>query len=186
MLNKLLLHTCCAPCSIAIIDELRQTNELTVFFYNPNIFPAEEYPKRKYEVIRVCTEWQVPMVDVDYEAERWEELVAPLGQGPEGGPRCSACFRLRLARTALHAQQNGFDIFATSLTMGRHKNAEVINAIGHSLGEQFAVRFNDEIWRRGGRSERGRALTTERNIYRQKYCGCRFSLEAVLARESES
>lgn len=138
--QKFLLHTCCAPCSIAIVDELKGKFELTVFFYNPNIYPAEEYLKRKAEVIKICNEWNVPMVDMDYEFDYWNAAVKGLEKEPETGARCPVCFKLRLAKTAEYAVKNKFDYFGTSLTGGRNKKAEVINPIGISLAEQNKIK----------------------------------------------
>ncbi|HCC21819.1 hypothetical protein A2480_03125 [Candidatus Uhrbacteria bacterium RIFOXYC2_FULL_47_19] len=180
--NRLLLHACCAPCSIAVINELRVEYELYVLFFNPNIHPEAEYLKRKSEVVRVCREWKVSMIDLDYESTLWEELVAPVSQKKEGGPRCSTCFRLRLARTADYAKEHGFVYFATSLTMGRRKDSTVINAIGRTIAVQFGLKFLDTNWKKGGRWETGRRLTEEWGIYRQSYCGCRFSLEEMAKR----
>lgn len=184
--QKILLHTCCAPCSIAIIEDIsRRIAKPTVFFYNPNIHPEHEYLKRKAEVIRVCNQWNIPMVDLDYDVDSWEKNVGVIGSGKEGGPRCSACFRLRLDRTAEYAEQNGFSAFATSLTMSRRKNVVVINAIGQMIAEQHKIKFIDEVWRKGGRLERGRELTQEYEIYQQQYCGCRYSLAERLDQDNK-
>ncbi|HOX60979.1 MAG TPA: epoxyqueuosine reductase QueH [Candidatus Magasanikbacteria bacterium] len=186
-MKKILLHTCCAPCSIAVIDELKKQYDLTVFFYNPNIFPEEEYLKRKAEVVRVCAEWKVPMIDMDYEWEKWGENVVGLEGEPEGGKRCIECFKMRLRRTAEYARDNGFEMFCTTLTSGRNKKAEVINPIGLELGKEFGVEFFVEDWKTGGstasalsglrrsRQERASQLIKEKGIYRQNYCGCVYS-----------
>ncbi len=179
---KFLLHTCCAPCSIAVIDELKSQFDLTVFFYNPNIYPEAEYLKRKKEVVRVCTEWQVPIVDMDYEWDRWKESVKGLENEPEGGARCAVCFRLRLEKTAKYAKENGYDLFCTSLTSGRNKKAEVINAIGINLGEKYGIKFFEADWKKDGRQEKGRKMVEERGIYRQNYCGCVYSLKNLESR----
>jgi len=181
-MKSLLLHTCCAPCSIAVIDEMRTAYEVTVFFYNPNIYPLAEYETRKAEVIRVCREWGIIMIDLDNESAVWEAEVGGFGRGQEGGPRCSACFRLRLAKTAACAKERGFDLFATSLTSGRRKDSAAINAIGRAVSGLQGVAFLDEDWKKGGRQEKARQMVAERSIYRQSYCGCRFSLEDALAR----
>lgn len=174
-MKKFLLHTCCAPCSIAVIDELKNQYDLTVLFYNPNIFPEEEYLKRKAEVVRVCTEWEVPMVDMDYEWEKWNQNVKGLESEPEGGKRCVACFAMRLRRTAEYARDNGFEMFCTTLTSGRNKKAEIINPIGLELGREFGVEFFVADWKTGGRQEKSRLLVDKRGIYRQNYCGCVYS-----------
>jgi len=175
-MEKFLLHTCCAPCSIAIVEELKDKFDLTVFFYNPNIFPEAEYLKRKEQVIKVCNEWNVKMVDKDYEHEKWRETVKGLELEPEMGDRCQVCFKFRLAEAVKYAVENNFDIFGTSLTSGRNKKAQIINPIAQFLATQFNIKFYDEDWKKGGRQERGRKLVTEKGIYRQNYCGCEFSL----------
>lgn len=174
-MKKLLLHVCCAPCSIAIIDELRQKYSLTVFFFNPNIYPEAEYLKRKEEVIKVCKEWDVPIVDMDYEPAVWEGEVMGFEDEIEGGLRCSVCFALRLRRTAEFSALNGFDAFATSLTSGRNKKAEVINPIGKRLAETFNVDYLADDWKTGGRQEKAKKMVEDRGIYRQNYCGCKYS-----------
>lgn len=174
-MSKLLLHTCCAPCSIAIIGELKAKFDLTVFFYNPNIYPEEEYLKRKKYVIQICDEWKIPMVDADYEVEKWKEAVKGLENEPEGGRRCEKCFKLRLERTAEYAKEHSFDVFSTSLTSGRNKKAEIINPIGEELGEKYGIEYYPEDWKKNGRQELARKMIEERGIYRQNYCGCIYS-----------
>ena len=184
-MQKFLLHTCCAPCSIAVIDELNNRidpstglrTSLTVFFFNPNIYPEEEYLKRKAEVVKVCNEWGVEMVDFDYDQGIWNSVVAGLENEPEGGQRCLQCFKMRLEKTAQYAKENTFDIFCTTLTSGRNKKAEVINPIGKMLGKKYGVEFFEADWKKEGRQEKGRVLVAERGIYRQDYCGCVFSLK---------
>lgn len=175
-MQKFLLHTCCAPCSIAIIDEIKNQFDLTVFFYNPNIFPEEEYLKRKAEVVKVCDEWGIPMVDMDYDAEAWCEKMKGHESDPEGGERCELCFKFRLAKTAEYAARNDFQYFGTSLTMGRNKKAEVINPIGQLFAKYYKIKFYDVDWKKDGRQEKAREMVDERGIYRQKYCGCKYSL----------
>lgn len=175
-MQKFLLHTCCAPCSIAIIEELKNKFDLTVFFYNPNIFPEEEYIKRKEQVVKVCGEWNVKIVDKDYEHENWRQEVKGLEAEPEMGNRCVVCFKFRLQAAVQYAAENNFDIFGTSLTSGRNKKAQIINPIAQFLADQFNIKFYDEDWKKGGRQERGRKLVSEKGIYRQNYCGCEFSL----------
>lgn len=175
-MQKFLLHACCAPCSIAIIDELKSKFDLTVFFYNPNIHPEEEYLKRKAEVVRICKEWNVRMVDMDYDADEWHRKAAGwLNDAEEGGARCVFCFRFRLAKAAEYAGKNGFAYYGSSLTSGRNKKAEVINPIGKIFAKNCKIKFYDVDWKKDGRQERGRMMVEERGIYRQNYCGCVYS-----------
>ncbi len=192
-MDKCLLHVCCAPCSIAIIDELKDRYDLTVYFYNPNIFPQEEYFKRKAEVVNICEEYnstchpreggdpvaQLPIkfVDVDYETEKWAENTKGLENELEGGKRCVACFNLRLSKAGEYAAKNGFDIFATTLTSGRNKKADVIHPLGKKIADKFGLKFLDIDWKTDGRQEKSIKLCNEKNVYRQDYCGCKYSLK---------
>lgn len=179
-MEKLLLHTCCAPCGIAVIDELRNKYNLTVFFYNPNIFPETEYLQRKAEVVRVCTEWQIDMVDLDYTPADWRNAVVGREQDPEGGPRCVLCFALRLGTTARYAAEHGYPIFGTTLTMGSKKSAEIIHPLAIAAAERYGIQFLAEDWKKKGRQDKGRQMVLDRNIYRQNYCGCEYSIKKTL------
>lgn len=175
-MQKFLLHTCCAPCSIAVIEELKSQFEVTVFFYNPNIHPQAEYLKRKEQVIKVCTEWGIKMVDADYDTERWYEITQGLENEPESGKRCSLCFHMRMDKAAKYAKENNFDLWSSSLTFGRNKKSDVISPIGLSLQEKYGVEYFVEDWKKKGRQERSNQLVCDMNIYRQDYCGCAYSL----------
>jgi predicted adenine nucleotide alpha hydrolase (AANH) superfamily ATPase len=166
--EKFLLHTCCAPCGIAVI------------FYNPNIYPETEYIKRKTEVIRVCKEWGVSIIDQDYEPETWEKAIRGLEGEPEGGARCGVCFRERLFHTAKVAAELGIKFFGSTLTTGRNKCAIIISPIGLAAGKRFGVAYLAEDWKKKGREERGRKMVRERGIYRQNYCGCKYSMRNVV------
>jgi len=172
---KFLLHTCCAPCSVAVIEELKEKFDLTVFFYNPNIFPLEEYEKRKKYVIQVCEEWKIPMIDMDYDAEKWCKAIRGHEEEPEGEERCSLCFKFRLAKAAEYAKNNRFHYFGTSLTMGRNKSADIINPIGEAFAKAHKIKFYSVDWKKDGRQERAIQLIKEKGIYRQDYCGCVYS-----------
>ena len=177
-MQKFLLHTCCAPCSIAVIDELRDKYALTVFFYNPNIYPEAEYKKRKAEVVKVCEEWQVPMIDLDYnEKDLWNKAIMGFEDEEEGGVRFAICLRFRLAKTAEYAEKHGFQYWGTSLTSGRNKSAEVIGAIGQAFSHLYKkIKFYNMDWKKGGRIEKANKMVKERGIYRQNYCGCKYSI----------
>lgn len=174
---KFLLHTCCAPCSIAVIDELSKTFTVVAFFYNPNIYPEDEYLKRKKYVIQVCQEWGIDFVDMDYEAQIWHDKIGRgLAMEEEGGERCALCIRFRLAKTVDYAKARGIKHWGTSLSMGSNKSAKVISAIAKAIGNHRELKFYDVDWKTGGRQEKGLKMTKERNIYRQNYCGCVYSL----------
>ena len=183
-MKKLLLHTCCAPCSIAVIQDLIKEYRVIVYFFNPNIFPVEEYNKRKQEVIRVCDMWQVEMIDEDYVHEHWQEKIIGLEKEPEGGKRCNVCFDLRLYQTARKAKDLNCEIFSTTLTSGRYKKAEIINPIGEEIAKANGLEFLSADWKKDGRQERARELVCKNNIYKQNYCGCEFSLLTAQERET--
>lgn len=184
MPEKFLLHVCCAPCSIAVIDELRQQYDLSILFYNPNIHPEDEYLKRKREVIHICEEWDIPMIDQDYDVDRWDANTKGLEDQPEGGFRCNACFRTRLTRAAQVAAELGVSLFGSTLTTGRYKKASVINPIGEAAGKRFGIDFLAEDWKKKGREAKSRAMVRERGMYEQNYCGCRYSLQDMLRRKA--
>jgi len=181
MKERFLLHVCCAPCGIAVIDELRKPYDLWVLFYNPNIFPEEEYLKRKREVIRVCERWGVPMIDEDYDTVAWNKAVEGLESELEGGKRCSVCFRYRLFHVAEAAAEMDFDVFGSTLTSGRNKLARIIDPIGEEAAVLYGVRYHAEDWKKGGRQEIAQKMAYDFDLYRQDYCGCRFSLHAKRA-----
>lgn len=176
--TKVLLHICCAPCSCAILEGMQASGlDVTAFFYNPNIHPHEEYEKRKAEVIAYTRKIGVPFIDADYDVDNWMEHVRGLEQEPERGKRCSVCFEMRLARTALYAQENGFPFIATSLSISRHKNQAQVHEAGHAAAARFeGVTFWDYNWRAKGGVDRGAALAKQEGFYRQNYCGCVYSL----------
>ncbi len=182
-MEKFLLHVCCAPCSIAVIDELRKQYDLSVLFFNPNIHPEEEYLRRKHEVIRICEEWTIPMIDQDYDTLKWDAATKGLEMQPEGGFRCNACFRVRLSRTAQVAADGGFARFGSTLTTGRYKKAAIINPIGEAAATRFGSMFHAKDWKKQGREALSRKMVKERGMYEQDYCGCRYSLRDKKERE---
>ena len=145
-MEKLLLHSCCGPCSSACIERLLNETQyhITVFYYNPNIYPEEEYIHRKNEQIRLIKELnndRVDFLDCDYEAGEFNKIAQGFENEKEGGARCSRCFVLRLNNTALVAKENGFNAFATTLTVSPHKNAKLITEIGLGLSEKYGITY---------------------------------------------
>jgi hypothetical protein len=172
---KLLLHACCAPCSSACLERLHDYFDITVLFYNPNI-EDEEYFKRKDELLRFIKEtgWATT-IDCDHDKERFYELAYGLEDEPEGGKRCAKCFLLRLEKTAQIAKENGFDYFATTLTISPLKNATTINAIGESLEKKYEVKWLYSDFKKKGGYLRSIELSRAHCLYRQNYCGCIYS-----------
>ncbi len=175
----LLLHTCCAPCSSAVIERLSKYFRITVFYYNPNIEPLEEYLKRKEEQKRflseVTTPYPISFLDCDYEHEEFIQLSKGLENEKEGGPRCLKCYRLRLLKTALKAGELHFDYFGTSLTVSPYKNAQALNQIGEELQKKFNVKYLYSDFKKRNGYKRSIELSKDYHLYRQDYCGCSFS-----------
>lgn len=188
MKQKLLLHSCCAPCSTAVIERLYDDYDITILYYNPNIYPEDEYIKRKNEEIKYLkhlneTGYRVSMQDCDYESEKFYEMTKGYENEREGGARCALCFRLRLEKTAKLAKENGFELFGTTLTVSPHKNAELINSIGLGLEKEIGIKFLVSNFKKQNGYKRSVELSKENNIYRQNYCGCEFAL-AIQAKEA--
>ena len=179
--KKVLLHTCCAPCSSAIVECLMANSvQPTLFYYNPNIFPVQEYEKRKAECIRHAQLLGLHFVDADYDHDRWLEDIKGLENEPERGARCLQCFKQRLMATAIHADENGFKVFATTLATSRWKDLKQIEAAGASVAALFPnLVFWAQNWRKGGLLERRNELIHKYGFYNQSYCGCEFALRVT-------
>lgn len=174
-MKKMLLHSCCGPCSTVVIERLCENFDVTVFYYNPNIEPFEEYERRKAEQKKVCQNFCVPFVDCDYENQKWLDFVKGLESEREGGARCEKCFLFRLQKTAEYAKTNGFDIFASTLSVSPHKNTEIINKVGQTISEKLNIEFLPESFKKKDGYLRSINLAKEMGLYRQNYCGCHFS-----------
>ena len=170
--KRLLLHCCCAPCSSACLERLKDFFDITVLFYNPNIEDGE-YERRKEELIRFISEtgW-AKILDCDHKTKEFYSAVRGFESYPEGGERCKKCFELRLSKTAELAENGNFDFFTTTLTISPLKDAELINSIGESLGGEKWL-YSDFKKKNG--YLRSCILSKEHNLYRQDYCGCVFS-----------
>ena len=174
--KRLLLHSCCAPCSSHCLSELSPQIGVTVFYYNPNLDCAEEYEKRKREQLRFLRETGLAdFLDCDYAPEDYLAAVRGLEEEKEGGARCAVCFRLRVERTAREAKARGFDYFATTLTVSPLKNAKLINTIGFAVAEEVGVRYLPSDFKKRGGYLHSVRLSEEYGLYRQDYCGCAFS-----------
>jgi len=157
--------------------------ESTVFFYNPNIYPREEYERRKDEVIRYAQKMNIPFVDADYDTDPWFEHVEGHEADAERGERCDLCFEMRLEKAAAYAAQNGFKVFATSLGISRWKDLEQVNRAGEKAAALFAgMTYWAQNWRVGGGQEQMDRIAKEENFYRQRYCGCLYSFRESLRR----
>ena len=176
--KEILLHTCCAPCSSAIIECLMQHDiRPTIYYCNPNIYPLEEYNIRKNECSRCAQSLGLNIIDADYNHEAWRCTVQGLEGEPERGGRCLQCFKMRLLDTARYAHENGFSVITTTLASSRWKSLEQINQAGRYAVENYPdVIWWDQNWRKGGLSERRIAIIKEYGFYNQQYCGCEFSM----------
>ena len=176
--DKLLLHSCCAPCSGEVMEALVHSNiDFTIYFYNPNIHPRQEYDIRKDENIRFAQQHNVPFIDADYDADDWFQRAKGMENEPERGIRCTMCFDMRFLRTALYAHENGFRVFTSSLGISRWKNMEQINDCGERAAAQFPnMTYWTYNWRKGGGASRMIEISKRESFYQQEYCGCVYSL----------
>ena len=177
---RLLLQSCCGPCSSYVLSYLTQHFDVTLLYYNPNIQPRAEYDKRLacQKALLQKAFPQVTLLECNYDGEAFARVSAGLEQEPEGGARCAVCFRLRLEETARRAAEGGFDWFCTTLTVSPHKNAAVINAIGEQLAAQYAVAWLPSDFKKRDGYRQSIALSHAYDLYRQDYCGCLFARAA--------
>ncbi len=177
----LFLHCCCAPCSSYVLEYLSKYFRITTFYYNPNIFPQEEYAHRVAELKRFVSEfptkYPVEFLEGAYEPERYYEAVRGLEREREGGARCRKCFELRLGEAARMAKSLNFDYFTTTLSISPMKNAAVLNEVGEAMAEKYGVRHLPSNFKRKGGFLRSTELSKEYGLYRQDFCGCVFSKE---------
>ncbi|WP_435164215.1 epoxyqueuosine reductase QueH [Falsirhodobacter sp. 1013] len=176
--TKVLLHSCCAPCSGEVMEAMTASGiDYTIFFYNPNIHPKKEYLLRKDENIRFAEKHNVPFVDADYDADNWFQRAKGMEWEPERGIRCTMCFDMRFERTALYAYENGFPVITSSLGISRWKNMTQINDCGVRAAKPYdGVTYWEFNWRKGGGSSRMIDISKREEFYMQEYCGCIYSL----------
>jgi len=176
---RLLLHSCCAPCSSYVLEYLSNHFEITVFYYNPNIFPENEYTKRILEqqmlIADMKTKHQVSFIAGNYDRERFFAMAAGLEHLKEGGDRCFKCYELRLDEAARVAKEGGFDYFTTTLSISPMKNADKLNEIGMEVGSKYGVSYLQSDFKKKNGYKRSIELSNEYGLYRQDYCGCEFS-----------
>ena len=176
---RLLLQCCCAPCSSGVLERLTEHFDLTLLYYNPNTWPEEEYLRRGAQFEKLLrgeglTD-RIKLLVSDWRNEEFEAAAAGFEQEPEGGARCARCFRLRLEETARLARDDGYDWFCTTLSVSPHKNAALLNEIGQELAEKYGVPFLPSDFKKREGYKRSLVLSAEYDLYRQDYCGCRFS-----------
>jgi predicted adenine nucleotide alpha hydrolase (AANH) superfamily ATPase len=208
MNKKVLLHACCAPCGGHIINELQKDGfDVSVFYFNPNIYPEKEYIIRRDEMKKYCEEIGVGFIEIltspnpslnknfsfrkflrrgSYKIFHgdWLEKIKGLEKESEGGKRCEICYKMRMGKTAEHAKQNNFDYFETSLSISPHKNYEKIKKIGDDLVERYGLNFIGRNWKKKDGFKCSCELSKANNFYRQNYCGCEFSHKSTRLRLS--
>ena len=176
---SLLLHSCCAPCSSYVLEYLSDYFSITVFYYNPNIYPEKEYIKRVQEEKRFISEfhtkYRVSFIEGKYDSERFYEAAKGFENEKEGGLRCFKCYELRLRETAKLAKSKGYDYFTTTLSISPYKNAQKLNEIGAKLEKEYGVKYLYSDFKKKNGYKRSIELSKEYNLYRQNYCGCIFS-----------
>ena len=177
---SLLLHSCCGPCSTYVLEYLSQYFNITVFYYNPNIYPPEEFEKRTVEqkklIEKMFSDNSVGFVEGQYDDDRFYETVKGLEDVPEGGERCFKCYRLRLEETAKKAQEGDFEYFTTTLSISPHKNAQKLNEIGEAVAKEYGLKYLLSDFKKKDGYKRSCELSAQYEIYRQDYCGCVFSV----------
>ena len=175
----LFLHSCCAPCSSYVLEYLSNYFSITVFYYNPNIFPEEEFMKRIREqemlIEKLPAKHKISFVAGNYDSDKFYAMAKGLEMVPEGGERCFKCYELRLRESAEMAKQGGFDYFTTTLSISPLKNAKKLNEIGESLAEEYGVKYLNSDFKKKNGYKRSTELSKEYGLYRQDYCGCIYS-----------
>lgn len=175
----LLLHSCCAPCSSYVLEYLSEYFSITVFYYNPNIFPEEEFTKRIQEqdmlIQKLPVKHEIKLIAGNYDSERFYEMAKGLEQAQEGGERCFKCYELRLRETAELAKAGGYDYFTTTLSISPLKNAQKLNEIGERLAEEYGLQYLCSDFKKKNGYKRSTELSREYGLYRQDYCGCVYS-----------
>jgi len=175
--KKLLLHTCCAACSTHCVKELLEECDVVMYFYNPNIHPYSEYVRRLDSTKKVAEELGVELVEGDYDVEQWLGMIRGLEEEPEGGKRCRICFSMRLDAVAQYAADNGFDCFTTTMTISPHKDSELINSIGERVALKHGVEWVHSDFKKKDGFRKSVSMSKELGLYRQKYCGCFYSID---------
>ena len=178
--KRILLHSCCAPCSSHVITFLSEYFNITILYYNPNISPQEEYEKRKKEQIKLIntlkTKNKLDYLDCDYDNNIYNKLIKGYEKEPEGGNRCGICFKLRLEKTAILAKENNYDYYCSTLTVSPHKNSKLINMIGEELSKQYDIKWLHSDFKKNEGFKKSIELSKKYDLYRQDYCGCIYSI----------
>lgn len=171
--KKLLIHACCGPCSTSVLELLNKYFLIDVLYYNPNIYPEEEYKKRLNALKKVSKN----IISFSYDRDLFTNLVKGLETEKEGGLRCYKCIEARLRKTATYAKENGYDFFTTTLSVSPHKNSKMINEIGYKLEKEYNIKYLYSDFKKKEGYKRSITLSKDLNLYRQTYCGCKYSIK---------
>ncbi len=173
--NRLLLHICCAGCGAFVSQELKKDYNLTLYYYNPNIYPESEYKKRETEVKRIAKKYKLPLIIEDYRHDKWLDSIKGLENEPEKGKRCYQCYEYRMRKLVQKAKELKFDFFSTTLSVSPFKVYKYIKEIGDKLSIEYSLSFHDQDYKKKEGFKKAAILSKELNLYRQNYCGCEFS-----------
>ena len=183
-LPKLLLHACCAPCSSYVLEYLSKYFEITILYYNPNIYPETEYLRRKEELEKFLIEFKcinkVELVQMNYDQKEYYQAIKGLETLGEKSKRCYNCYKLRMERACLYAKNNNFDYFTTTLSISPYKVSSWINEIGENLGKEYNIKYLYSDFKKKNGYKRSLELSRKYNLYRQDYCGCKFSIRTTV------
>ena len=171
--KKLLIHACCGPCSTSVLELLNKYFLIDVLYYNPNIYPEEEYKKRLNELKKVSKN----VISLSYDSNLFTDLVKGLETEKEGGLRCYKCIEARLRKTATYAKEKDYDFFTTTLSVSPHKNSKMINEIGYKLEKEYNIKYLYSDFKKKEGYKRSITLSKDLNLYRQTYCGCKYSIK---------
>lgn len=184
--EKLLLHSCCGPCSSYVLEYLCKYFDITVLYYNPNIYPEDEYQKRLREQIKLINELnknKIKEIDLPYNHKEFTDYIKGHETDKEGGIRCHLCYKFRLEKTAGYAKENNFDYFSTTLTVSPYKDSQILNEIGSFLEKKYNIKYLYSDFKKKNGYKRSIELSKKYNLYRQNYCGCEFSLSEIEIKE---
>ncbi len=173
---KLLLHACCGPCTSGVFDQLKDYFDITILYYNPNTYPYSEYMLRYEQLIKLQKHYDFKLILTDYNEDEYLSKIKGLESEPEGGSRCTVCYKLRLEETAKYAKLNGFLYFTSTLSVSPYKNAEKLNKIGEELEAKYNVKYLYSDFKKHDGYKNSIKNSKEFDLYRQDYCGCRYSL----------
>ena len=174
---KLLLHICCATCAAYVLDLLKRDYEVTAFFYNPNIYPADEYQHRFSEMRDYCKKNNIPFIEESPDQDKWFLLTKGREKDSERGERCIICYKMRLEKTAEYAEENDFDIFSTVMSISPHKDAQRLNKLGKELEKQYSIEYLEADFKKQDGFKKAIEISKCEGFYRQNYCGCIYSMK---------